>query len=225
MSVLGLRHIRIRRQGNCAPEGTLVPGLARPGFKRAGHAVCCEDTGLAHFKRSSFRRVGKVPDPCSSCTPGTIVFDQTIAPVVEVASSAVAVPPYGVYVIPIGALTCPTYQLEVTADCAWNGLVGGIRNGGAIHTYLAATGSDLPTRAFVAGNNLPTQLANIPANESDHVYRTYTFKAYPAGAPALVNFAGPLADQSLYLWPPVLFPDFIEGDWLVKNVHVRITAT
>jgi len=204
---------------------------AGQGSVKTAYGVCAPFPGEFLTDGASFKAGGEAVDTAASppacgtsCTPGTVAFDQTFAPVVAVASSGIAGPTFGVWSQLIGDLPCANYRLEVTADCAWTGLVGPIRNGGALHTYLAPTGSDLATRAFTGTNVLSPQLANIPANETDNAYRTYSFKAYPAGAPASTDFAGPLVNYTLYIWPPVLGPDFIEGFWNVKNVHVVITT-
>jgi hypothetical protein len=206
--------------------------LTGQGSTPTAAGVCAPFPGLFLTDGASFKTgtesvlTASEPPPCGDgCAAGQTIFDQTFADVVEVASSAVATPPtYGVYEIPVGSFAdCPNFRLSITADCAWLGETGGIRNGGAIHAYLNASGMDLATRAFTSGA-IGDQLANIPANESDNSYRSYTFVVYPAATPAYNDFAGPLASQSVYLWCPVFFPDFTEGDWHVKNVHVQIVT-
>jgi len=193
--------------------------------------VCAPFPGLFLTDSASFKTgsesvlTASEPPTCGDdCAAGQTIFDETFPAVVHVASSSVGVPPYCVLEIPVGSFAdCPNFRLTVTADCAWLGTTGGIRNGGAIHAYLNASGLDLATRAFTSGF-VGDQLANIPANESDNAYRSYTFVVYPAATPAYNDFSGPLASQSVYLWCPVFFPDFTEGDWNVKNVHVRIVT-
>lgn len=159
---------------------------------------------------------------CASCTPaGTVAFDSGVIPsVVAIASDGIGAPTYGVYVLPIGNLPCPSYKMTITADLQWTGTPN--TEAAAAHAYLAAAGANLSGRGFVPGNT-PTQLANIPA-DSDGLYDTYTWVVFPGGSPAFELFTGPLLNQSLYLWPPVLGPDFVEGFWNVKNLHVVIVT-
>lgn len=53
-------------------------------------------------------------------------------------------------------------------------------------------------------------------------YHTYIFKAFVDLTTPYVNFAGPLPAMSVYFWVPVKFPDPEPGQYLVKNVHIKI---
>lgn len=215
------RRVRFRRFGACAATGTLKPGITPPGFQLVGTSGCCDHDTRPKFHLSTFRRAGSLITCGGGCTPGQTIFETTIAAVNEISSDTTPGPPhYGALEVPVGVLSACNFDLTVEADCAW---IGG--TGAAIHTYLNDSGLDLQTRAFIfpAGGNAP-QLANIPVHTSDFLYHHYTFVQFPAGAPADAPFSGPLAAQSVYLWCPVLFPDFRTGDWNVKNLHIKIVT-
>ncbi len=161
----------------------------------------------------------------SGCTPGTVVFDQTFTDVYAVASDGILGPTFGVASLPVGDLGCPNYRMTIEADCQWTGNIPLPPSGGAsMHAYMADAGSDLATRAFIPGN-VSDQLANLSTTiPLDGDYHHYVFSVYPTRTPSYVDFSGPLTNQNLFIWPPVLFPDFLTGFWNIKNIHVTITT-
>ncbi len=162
------------------------------------------------------------PPACTAdtCAPGQTLVDITVVGPAGVATDSILTPPlYGVLEIPVGVMPdCTNLRLTITLDYQ---VVGG---SAGIHAYLNNTGMDLLSRDFTlpTGGNAP-QLANTPVI-TDGAFHTYTMVIYPANTPAYSNFSGPLPAQSVYLWPPALFPAFNTSTNNVRNVRVVITT-
>lgn len=156
-------------------------------------------------------------DPCA---PGQTIFEVTDPRIIQLSSDGIGPPTYGVYVIEgIPALPACNYRFEVDAD-----LSPPFGVAAAVHAYLNDAGIDPSDTFAFAGGSQHAELAAIPAHGPVGSYSHYTFKIYPTASPAYDDFVGPLGPQSVYLWVPVLPPDFTTGTWDTKNVHVKITT-
>lgn len=216
---LAQRRLALRRGGPCGTTGRVLRGFNRGTIRRVGDL---SDTGAGRAnlsKRGNIHRAGESATCGPSCAPGTVLVTMSLPATVRIATDSIAIgPTWGVYEIPVGTFSCVTMQITVTLDYKY---IGG---GTGIHVYLSPSGQTLSSRGFVGTNILIPQLANTPTI-ADGAFHTYTFVQYPANTPAFVNFAGPLpVPQSVYLWPPALFPGFSSATVDVKNVNITITS-
>lgn len=162
-----------------------------------------------------------VPAAGGGCTPGNVLFDQTFPAVALVSTSGVPTPPtYGVYEIPVGSFpACTNLRLSITSDIAW------VNNSAPIDAYLADSGLPLQSRDFygVPSPSGVTPLVGFGV-PLDPTYHSKTFVDFNDDVTQYVDFSGPLGPQSVYFWPPVVFPGFDEGTWNIKNVRILVVA-
>lgn len=165
-----------------------------------------------------------------ACTPGQTLFTFDDAATYEI--STFRSPFTGtidVHVVNVPALPpCENLRWTVSLDMGWAG-VPGPGTASDVRAYLNTRGLDLPSRAFISG---PSPLVDAkqlacpnPGAPLDGAFYTKSFVDFLGDTSHhYLNFAGPLPLQSVYFWCPTGFPDFFEGDWFIKNLHIEIVT-
>lgn len=159
------------------------------------------------------------PPTCESpgeCLPeGTLLFDQTYA-----AEHTVSATPnvfFELTGIPFEDWgTCPL-KLEITLDL--------LDVFAPPHVPPAPTSlyAYVNTPGLAAGDFLNDAIATM-VSFGNTIYQTKAMVNLLNQFDDFVIFNGPGVAQSIYFWPPVLFPTFFEGKYQIKNIHVVITA-
>lgn len=195
---------RFARIQIAAASGTVVVNSATSAFGLGPYGSVVVGSGSAP------------PDPCA---PGQVLYDVMLPTEMTIASDSVTVgPTWGVYEIPgFGPFqNCTNFQIQITADLKVTG------GGASVWAYLNVSGLDLESREF-SGFHPPYNLA-MAGSEDIGVYETEVFVDVNGFANTFVDFAGPLAAQSVYFWVPPKPPSFDTATYLIKNVHIRIVT-
>lgn len=145
-----------------------------------------------------------------------VLYDNTFA-TERIVNSIVPGGPFEITGIPFNAFGTGTLELTATVEA----YCGTINDDDVLTIYVYDPGhaADGAFISFAVASLTASHVASVGVYTG-----TFTMTDGPGG-PSFVDFTGTGTAQSVYVYPPVVFPNFNGSTFHYRNLHITITGT